>query len=277
MLFRSFSKALSIRLDARPRTVGTFASQIRNFESVRNFMTSTTLMVIADVPLALFFIFIIFLIAGWLALIPLVSIPIAIAVGMLFKRPIHQLTSDQVNESNHKNGLLIEAIDGIESIKASGSEWKVLAKWNSLTKLLSVKELKLRLLNHLSSQLTQTIHQLTYVAIVACGAYLVAEGGLTMGGLLACSIISSRALQPIAQLPSVIAQWQSASVSLKALDGIMNMPDDRPQDQRSIVPSSCRGELRVEKLRFHYDINQNIITIDALKIQPGEQIGRAHV
>ena len=212
------------------------------------------------------------MIAGWLALIPLVSIPIAIAVGMLFKRPIHQLTSDHVNESNHKNGLLIEAIDGIESIKASGSEWKVLAKWNSLTKLLSVKELKLRLLTHLSSQLTQTIHQLTYVAIVACGAYLVAEGGLTMGGLLACSIISSRALQPIAQLPSVIAQWQSASVSLKALDGIMNMPDDRPQGQRSIVPASCRGELRVEKLRFHYDINQNIITIDALKIQPGERI-----
>lgn len=267
-----FSKALSIRLDARPRTVGTFASQIRHFETVRNFMTSTTLMVLADIPLALLFIFVIFLIAGWVVLVPLAAIPLAIATGMAFKKPIRELTGDQLRESNYKNGLLIEAIDGVESLKASGAEWKMQAKWSALTKLLSGKELKLRLLTNLSTQLTQTVHQISYVGIIAFGAYMAAEGHLTMGGLIACSIISSRALQPIAQLPSVIAQWQSASISLQALDGIMKMPDDRPVDQRLIVPEACYGALRIEKVKFQYDPTQNVIDIAQLNIRPGERV-----
>lgn len=267
-----FSKAISIRLDARPRTVGTFASQIRHFESVRNFMTSTTLMVLADIPLALLFIAVIGMIAGWIALVPLLAIPLALLSGYAFKKPIRSLTKDQIEESNYKNGLLIESIDGVESLKASGAEWKMQSKWNSLTKLLAGKELKLRLITNFSSQLTQTVHQVSYVGIVAFGAYAVAEGNLTMGGLIACSIISSRALQPISQLPAVIAQWQSAAVSLEALDAIMAMPDDRSADQRLMVPETCKGSLRLEGMKFQYDPSQNVLDIPMLRINPGERI-----
>lgn len=267
-----FSKALSIRLDARPRTVGTFASQIRHFETVRNFMTSTTLMVLADIPLALLFIVVIGLLAGWVALIPLLAVPLALMVGLSFKKPLRQLTSEQLQESNYKNGLLIDAIDGVESLKATGAEWKVQAKWNALTKLLAGKELKLRLLTNFSTQLTQTLHQATYVGIIAFGAYMVAEGHLTMGGLIACSIISSRALQPVAQLPAVITQWQSAAVSLEALDKIMKMPDDRPLDQRLVVPEACLGALRLEGVKFQYDPTQNVLDIPTLSIRAGERV-----
>lgn len=267
-----FSKALSIRLDARPKTVGTFASQIRYFESVRNFMTSTTLMVIADIPLALLFIVVIGLIAGPIALVPLLAVPLALLSGYAFKKPIRELTGDQIQESNYKNGLLIESIDGVESLKASGAEWKMQSKWNSLTKLLAGKELKLRLMTNFSSQLTQTVHQVAYVGIVAFGAYAVAEGSLTMGGLIACSIISSRALQPIAQLPAVIAQWQSAAVSLEALDAIMKMPDDRLRDQRLIVPEVCKGALKLERVQFQYDVSQNVLNIPGFVVNPGERV-----
>jgi len=267
-----FSKAISIRLDARPRTVGTFASQIRHFESVRNFMTSTTLMVLADIPLALVFIAVIGMIAGPIAFVPLLAIPLALLSGFAFKKPIRSLTKDQIEESNFKNGLLIESIDGVESLKASGAEWKMQSKWNALTKLLAGKELKLRLITNFSSQLTQTVHQVSYVGLVAFGAYSVAEGSLTMGGLIACSIIASRALQPISQLPAVIAQWQSAAVSLEALDAIMAMPDDRSPHQRLLVPETCKGALRLEGLKFQYDPSQNVLNIPALRINPGERI-----
>jgi ATP-binding cassette subfamily C protein LapB len=267
-----FSKALSIRLDARPRTVGTFASQIRHFESVRNFMTSTTLMILADIPLALLFVFVIGLIAGWVSLVPLLAIPIAVFAGFLFKKPLRAITQDQIQQSNYKNGLLIEAIDGIESIKASGAEWKVQSSWNKLTKDLANKELRMRLLTNLSTQLTQTVHQLSYVGMIAFGAYLVAEGNLTMGGLIACSIIASRALQPIGQLPSVITQWQSAEISMEALDQIMDMPDDRPPGQRLVVPEQFQGKLRLEQIKFQYDPSQTVLDINRLVVQPGERV-----
>jgi ATP-binding cassette, subfamily C, bacterial LapB len=267
-----FGKAISIRLDARPKSVGTFASQIRHFEFIRNFLTSTTLLVIADIPLALLFIAVIAMIAGPIALIPLVAIPLALLTGFAFRKKLRALNKTQIEESNHKNGLLIEAIDGIESLKASGAEWKIQSRWNDLTKLLAGKELELRLTNTLSTQLSQTVHQLTYVAIIAGGAFAVATGNLTMGGLIACSIIAGRALQPIAQLPSVVAQWQTAAISLEALDKIMEMPDDRPADTQLIVPESCNGAIRVEAIKFQYEAEQLVLDIPALNIKAGERV-----
>jgi ATP-binding cassette, subfamily C, bacterial LapB len=267
-----FGKALSIRLDARPKSVGTFASQIRHFEFIRNFMTGTTLLVIADIPLAILFIVVIALIAGPVALLPLLAIPIALFAGFAFRGKLRAINQVHIEESNRKNGLLIEAIDGIESLKAAGAEWKMQSRWNGLTKMLASKELDQRLTTNLSTDLTQVVQQLTYVGIVAAGAYAVAQGNLTMGGLIACSIISSRALQPIARLPSVVAQWQTASISLDTLDSIMAMPDDRPAGMRLILPETCQGGLRLEGLSFQYDENQVVLDIPRLSIRPGERI-----
>lgn len=267
-----FAKSLSIRLDARPKTIGTFASQIRQFESVRNFMTSTTLMVLADIPLAIIFIAMISILAGWVALVPLVFIPLALITGYMFKGPIHKLTQGQNDQSNQKNGLLIEAIDGAEALKAAGAEWKMRYFWNHLTHELADKELKIRLMTNLSAQLTQTVHQFCYIAMVAFGAYQVVEGHLTMGGMIACSIISSRALQPIAQLPSIMTQLQSAMISLASLNAIMKMPDDRAASQRMVIPDSCEGKLRVENVKFGYEPNRLALQVQQLNIRPGERV-----
>jgi len=128
-----FSKALAIRSDCRPKTVGTFASQIRHFESVRNFMTSSTLFILADAPFALLFILVIYFIAGPVAYVPLIMIPLGLLVGFSMKGPIERYTAENMEESNKKNGLLIEAIDGIESVKAASAEWKLEDRWRELT------------------------------------------------------------------------------------------------------------------------------------------------
>ena len=193
-------KALNIRMDARPSTVGTFASQIRHFELVRNFMTSSTLFILADAPFALMFVGVMAMLAGPVALVPLVMVPIAVLSGMFFQGAIEQLTGENMAESNRKNGLLIEAVDGIESVKAAGGEWKMLDRWRSMTSTMADSELKMRQFSTLSSNLTQTIQQLSYAGMIAAGAYAINAGHLTMGGLIACSIISGRALTPVAQL-----------------------------------------------------------------------------
>lgn len=267
-----FGKALDIRMDARPETVGTFAAQIRHFESVRNFMTSSTLFILADAPFALFFIVVIAFIAGPVAFVPLLVVPIAIFAGLAFRKPIEKATVDHIQESNYKNGLLIESIDGIESIKAAGGEWKSLDRWRRLTAKIAESELRIKLLSTMSTNLTMTIQQTSYVGIVAVGAYAISTGSLTMGGLIACSIISGRALAPLAQLPNMIVQWKHAQIALKALDGIMAMPGERDPDTRLVVPESCNGNIRLDKVTFQY--RKDIVTVDvpALAIGPGERV-----
>lgn len=267
-----FGKALDIRMDARPQTVGTFASQIRHFESVRSFMTSTTLFILADAPFALFFIAVIGMLAGPLALVPLVMVPVAVVSGLLFRGAIERHTLSNMEESNRKNGLLIEAIDGIESVKAAGGEWKMLDRYRELTAGMAESELQLRALSSRGTNLTQTIQQLSYVGLVAAGAYLVTTGKLTMGGLIACSIISGRALAPLAQIPQFIIQWKHAKIALQALDRIMAMPSDRDPGERLVVPERCAGHLRLDKVAFHYQEDKPILDIASLSIRPGDRI-----
>lgn len=267
-----FGKALAIRMDARPRTIGTFAAQIRQFESVRNFLTSSSLFIMADLPFGILFIGIIAMLAGPVALVPLLMVPIAILAGMSFTGRLEKLTAMHMEESNLKNGLLIEAVDGIESVKATNAEWKMLARWRAMTTTIAGSELQMRSLSSLSSNLTQAIQQLSYVGMIAAGAYAINSGNLTMGSLIACTIISGRALAPVAQLTGLIVQWQHAQVALKALNGIMAMPSDREDEERLVVPEMCTGELRMDKVAFAYAKGVPGVDVQALQIRPGERV-----
>lgn len=268
-----FGKALDIRMDARPKTVGTFASQIRHFESVRGFMTSSTLFILTDAPFAIFFIGVIAMLAGYVALVPFVMVFAAVAAGVMFRDPIEKLTVKNMTESNRKNGLLIEAVDGIESIKAAGGEWKILDRYNALNATIAVSELELKELTNRAANLTQTIQQISYVGMIAAGAYAITNGSLTTGGLMACSIISGRALGPIAQIPQLIVQWKHAQIALKSLDGIMAMPSDRDAGERLIVPERCAGLLQLKQISFAYGNDKPILEVADCVIRPGERIG----
>ena len=267
-----FGKALDIRLDARPKTVGTFASQIRHFESVRNFMTSSTLFIFADAPFALFFVGVIALIGGTVALVPIVMVPIAILIGLAFRKPIERHTAAHMEESNRKNGLLIEAIDGVESIKSVSGEWKMLDRWRDLTATIAQSEVKMRAVSTLSTNLTQTMQQFSYIGMITVGAYLITQGELTMGALIACSIIGGRALGPLAQVPNLIVQWKQAKISLDVLDNIMALPGEREAGRRLVVPEACQGRLSAEEVGFGYVPEVPVLEIEKLVIKPGERV-----
>jgi ATP-binding cassette subfamily C protein LapB len=267
-----FGHALAIRMDQRPRTVGTFAAQIRHFEMVRNFMTSSTLFLMADAPFALLFVAVIAILAGPVAIIPLAFIPISVLAGLIFRNKLRKLTEVHMRESNLKNGLLIEAIDGIESVKASGAEWKMLDRWRELTHTLAEDEIAIKNTTNLSNNLTQTLQQLSYIGLVAAGVFAINNGSLTMGGLIACTIISGRALSPIAQISSLIVQWQQASIALRGLDGIMSLPADSEPGERRLVPDRCSGRLQLKGVKFGYTRDVPVLTVDEMVIRPGERV-----
>ena len=267
-----FGHALAIRMDQRPRTVGTFAAQIRHFEMVRNFMTSSTLFIFADAPFALMFVVVIAMIAGPVAVVPLIFIPISILAGLAFRSKLAKLTELHMQESNRKNGLLIEAIDGIESVKAAGAEWKMLDRWRALTHLLGRDELAIKNITNFSTNLTQTLQQLSYVGLMAAGVYAINQGNLTVGGLIACTIISGRALSPIAQISGLMVQWQQSQTALRGLDAIMAMQPDSLPGERRMVPERCMGNLKVQQLSFGYSAETPALTLENLNISNGERV-----
>jgi ATP-binding cassette subfamily C protein LapB len=269
---RFFDKALAIRMDTRPGTVGTFAAQIRQFETVRNFLTSSTLFIAADLPFALLFVAFIGLIAGPLALVPLAFLPLAALAAYALRGSLARLTKAHVEESNQKNGLLIESIDGVESVKAAAGEWKMLERWQQLTATVAGNELKIRARSTFSANLTQALQQGAYVGLVAYGVFLIGRGELTMGGLIACTIISGRALAPFAQISSFIVQWQMSKAALEGLDQIVRLPADGPQADRPLIPDTCQGHLALDGVRYAYRDGRVGLDVPRLVIRPGERV-----
>jgi ATP-binding cassette, subfamily C, bacterial LapB len=268
-----FSKAIGIRMDARPGTIGTFAAQIRLYESVRNFMTSTTLFFIADIPFALLFIGVIALISPTVAIVPLVLFPIAVLVGFIFKKPIERITNQSLIESTYKNGMLIESIDGIETIKTHQAEKYFLDKWNLLSESIATSDLELKKHMMISTGVSQGIQQISYVGMVSVGVYEIMNGNMTMGGLLATTIISQRALSPAAQIVNILTQWEHSKMALKGLDALMSLPSDGERDkgEENVKPELCGGELLLHQAKFSY-ANKGAISIPQLAIKKGEKV-----
>lgn len=269
-----FNRMLGIRMEVRPASVGTLASQIKGFEMVRGVLASTSLFVLADVPFALFFILVIALVGGWVVIVPLVTLPIALLTGLMFQRVIQRHTRENLSASNRKTGLLVEAVDGAEALKSNSAEWTVQARWNRLVAETSFAEQSIRNYSSLSQNMTVGLQQLSYVVLVAVGAYFVTLNELTMGALLACSIIGNRAMMPIVQLPGVMVQWALARAAIDGLEQIIALPNEDDEAHQNIVLQSVEGGLRFERTRFSYGmVDRMALEIERLEIRPGERVG----
>lgn len=269
-----FNRMLGIRMEARPASVGTLASQVKGFEMVRGVLASTSLFVLADVPFTLFFLLIIATVGGWVVAVPMIALPIALVAGLLFQRAIQRHTRLNFAGNNRKVGLLVEAVDGAESLKASSAEWQLQGRWNDLVAETNHSEQSIRNYSSLSQNLTVGLQQLSYIALVALGAWLVTENQLTMGGLLACSIIGNRAMTPIVQLPGVMLQWALARTAVEGLDQIIDLPNEADETRQALTPQTLGGSFRFERARFTYGTAKRIaLEVARLDIKPGECIG----
>lgn len=268
-----FARSQAVRLDARPPGVGTMAAQLRGLEQIRALMSSGSLFLLADLPFALFFVVVIFAIGGVLALVPLISLPIALGVAWALARAIRQDTDRAQISGNRKNGLLVESIDAAETVKANRGGWHLLARWNKLVEEVHAAEDPVKRWTSTAGSVFSTLQQITYVALIAVGAIEVAQGRMTTGALIACAIIAGRVNGPlVTQLPNFIVQWGYARASLRMLDSILSLPADEGPEAASLRPSTLAGALRMEGVRFAYPGARTGIQIPQLEIGPGERV-----
>lgn len=269
-----FERMQAVRMDSRPPGVGTMAGQLGGLVQVRAAMTSTSMFTLADLPFALVFMFFMMSIGGGLAFVPLIFLPISLILAVVLARGIRQATSDAQLNGNHKHGLLVEAIDAAETLKASGGDWFMLRAWNRLVEKQSRNERRIRRWNTFASTTFAALPQLSYVVTVCFGTYLVANNTITMGQLIACTIIGGRVTGPlVSALPSMIIQWSYARDSLRMLDGILAMPSAAPIGRPLVELNHVTGHLKLEDASFSYPGGQPVVKTVNLTVEPGEKIG----
>lgn len=268
-----FARAQDVRLDARPSGVGTMAAQLRGLEQVRSILSAGSIFLVADLPFALFFILVIAALGGVVALVPLISFPIALSLGFLFARLIRNDTDKAQVSGNRKNGLLVEAFDAAETIKANRGHWHMLGRWNRLIAAVHQHEDPVKRWSSITGSIFSTLQQISYVALIAVGAVEVAAGHMTTGSLIAAAIIAGRVNGPlVAQLPSMLVQWSYARSSLRMLDGIMALPVDEPDGMVALRPERLQGALRIRDVTFAYPGARETVNLPQLAIAPGERV-----
>jgi ATP-binding cassette subfamily C protein LapB len=268
-----FTRLQALRLDARPASVGTLAAQMRGLEQVRSVMSAASIYFVADLPFALLMVGVVFLIGGSLALVPLIGLPIVLLLAWGVARAVRNETKRAQASSYRKNGLLVEAIAASEIVKATRGHWELLARWNKLIDDVTVDDERVRRWTALAQSGANFIQQITYVAMIAIGSLAAIDGEITMGSLIACSMLAGRINGPLlSQLPGLIMQWSYARSALDGLDQLLKLPVDREPGADYLRPATLSGALSLESVRFAYPGVRSGLDLHSLTIRPGERI-----
>lgn len=268
-----FDRLLQLRVDQVPNSVGSLAGQMRGYEQVRGFYTATTLFTLIDLPLAIIFMIMIAVVASpWVALVPLAFGVLAFFIGLSIRNKIMNHAKESAALSNLKTGLLVEAVEGIETIKAGSGGWKFLSRWVGANAQIIKSDLKIRGATESVGYLSATIQQISYAGLVVVGALGVMQGHMTMGALIASSILSGRILAPVMAIPNLLVQYSHAQAALEGLERLYLLKTDHHDIEMPLVPSDINGHYDLTDIKFAYADNPPALILPKLEIRPGERI-----
>jgi ATP-binding cassette subfamily C protein LapB len=271
---RLFVRMLGMRLRDRPASSGYFANIIREMEMVRDFFTSATLTSFIDLPFIFIFIALFWYIGGPIAFVFMAVLPLVVAMGFLIHFPLRKSVCRSLESAHEKHAILVEALSNIETVKAVGCESALRKKWGESAHLGAGHAVRSRSLSHLTMNITGLLQQFAYVVIIIVGVYLISEGEMTTGGLIACSILSGRVMTPFAQIAQLITRLQHAVTSYKRLDEVMRMPEERPMGKRFVQRNLHGGEIEFRDVEFSYpNASTPVLSTFNLKIAENEKVG----
>lgn len=270
---RLFEHVMNLRMSSRPLSSGGFASALKEFEGLRDFFSSSTLTMIIDVPFGLLFLTVIFWIGGPIGWIPVLGAALVILIGVIFQAPLTLSINRSFREAMQKQGLLMEALHGLETIKILNAEGKFQKMWEELVSRSSASTNQARRYSSISLNLTFFIQNIAYVFVVIYGVYLISERELTVGGLIACSILLSRSMMPLTQVINLMARWSQSKISLLKLNEIINLPVEREKGSHFVHRPFFKGEIEFKNVTFAYPEQKMPALQDiSFRIAPQEKI-----
>ena len=266
-------RVLGMRLANRPASVGSFAANLRSFETVRDFIASATVTALIDLPFTLLFLLVILWIS-W----PLVAFPILGIIGVVIYSYVIQYKMRELSETTFRaaamrNATLIESLTALETIKSNGAEGLMQAKWEKTAAFLARTSARLRLLSSSAMNGAATLTQLVNLLIVIAGVYLINERWLTMGGLIACTMLAGRAMAPLGQVVGLLMQFENAKTALAGLEATMTTPGERAEESSFVHRPEIRGEIEFRNVSFTYPGHaQEVLRNVSFRIMPGERV-----
>lgn len=273
-----FRRVMSLRMIDKPASSGSYANNLRDFESVREFMTSASLLALVDFPFLLLFLFVIYMLGGSLVFVPMTLIPLVILVGFLVQPKIARYMNESMREASQRQGLAVEAIDGIETLKANNAVNWAQQRWDNYTAKTSASQIKIKDLSGFVVNFSVAMQQLNTVFLVLVGTYLIHSNNeaerITMGALIAAVILSGRALAPLAQIASLATRFQQARIALTGLNQIIERPIERDPARNYVRLNHVEGQLAFHNVAFQYHKEgQMTLSKVNLMIRPGEKVG----
>ncbi len=266
-------RVLGMRLEAKPASVGSFTSNLRSFESVRDFIASATVTALIDFPFALIFLLVILWISWPLVLIPIIGLVVGVIYAYVVQHKMHELSETTYRAAALRNAALVESLTALETIKTQGAEGVVQNKWERTSAFLSRTNAQMRLLSASATNGAATITQIVSVALIVAGVYLIHERMLTMGGLIAVNMLGGRAIAPLGQAVGMLMQFQNARMSLETLDKLMAQPVERPDASAFIHRPEIEGAIEFRDVSFSYPgQDEPALQNVSLRIAPGEHV-----
>ena len=266
-------RVLGMKLSERPASVGSFASGLQSFESVRSFISSATILALVDLPFVLLFLIVVLLIS-WPLVFPILA---GVALVMIYtaavQHKMHVLSENSMQASAQRNATLVESLHALETLKILGAEGRMQSILEKTTLLVSRVGVKMRLLSGSVGTSTLWIQQAVSVVIIIVGVYQIIDGNMSQGGLIAAYMLASRIMAPVGQTAGLLMQYHNAATALTALDQIMEKPVERPLDKQWISRPHLQGGIEFKKVAFKYPQDEREVLRDvSFKLNPGERV-----
>lgn len=269
-----FERIVGMAMKYRPARVGSFAQNIHEFQSLRDFLASLTLASVIDLPFTLLVLLVIALIGGHLAWIPLLAFPLAFAINWALQKPLVETIDRTLALSAERQSSLIETLAGLDAVKVNNAESERQYLWEQTIGTLSRLELRVKMLSSLAMNLTLLLQQMAGVLMIVLGVYLIIAGDLSMGGLIACYMLNGRALGPLTQMSGLLTRYQQAKLTMTNVEQMMALPQERVEDERPLKRQNLQGAIEFRKADFSYP-NQQQAALRGINmvVRPGEKIG----
>lgn len=269
-----FEHVSSLRLAHQPKSTGVFANQVRDFATVREFFTSGTVTALCDIPFVLIFVGVLSWLGGpMMATVCILAVVLSVLPGLLMQRRLGAASRESTREAAALNGLLLETVSNLETVKAARAEGRLQRAYAQLTATMATTAVKSRNLSNLMSQIVSSVQKFSYAAVVIVGVYLIDAGSLTVGGLIACTLLSSRTLAPMAQVAGLLSRWQLVKAAMEGLDNIMKLPVERPADRDYVRAPAMAGAYRLDQVEFRHDPDAApVVNIRDLNIHAGDKV-----
>jgi ATP-binding cassette, subfamily C, bacterial LapB len=266
-------RVLGMQLAHRPASVGSFASNLRGFEQVRDFVASSTVTALIDLPFALIFIGVLAWLSPWLVLPVAGAFVLIVVVGYVLQHRLHELSQATWQAGAQRNATLIESLSCIETIKAQGAESVIQSRWERANAHISAVNVRMRALSSGAMSATGWLGQVVNIVIIVAGVHLIGAGELSMGALIAAGMLSGRALAPAGQIVGLLLQYQGARTALESLEKVMETPVERPAGVNFLQRRELRGEIEFRNVRFAYP-GRSDAALDGVsfKISAGERV-----